>query len=82
MKIDMPDGTRTIDAHDLGGLFDIPSAGVQALLCAGEITSRFESGADEDVGKVRLTLLHKTCRVRLTCSENGTVLKTSRVTLE
>lgn len=82
MKVDMTGGQPTIDARDLGALLDLPPKEVQALMRAGEITSRFETGENEDVGKVRLTFFYKGRRVRLTCAEDGTVLKTSRVSVE
>lgn len=82
MKIDMSSDQPTIDARDLGGLLDLPPDEVQNLMRAGEITSRFETGEGEDAGKVRLTFFHGDRRVRLTCSKDGTVLSTSRVTTE
>jgi hypothetical protein len=45
---------------------------------AEEITTRFETGVDEDAGRIRLTFFYNTKKVRLTCSEDGTVLKTLR----
>ncbi|PTX54697.1 hypothetical protein C8N43_3515 [Litoreibacter ponti] len=82
MKIDMSGDQPTIDARDLGQLLDLPPDEVQNLMRAGEITSRFETGEDEDAGKVRLTFFHRGRRVRLTCSKDGTVLSTTRVTTE
>jgi hypothetical protein len=50
---------------------------------AGEVTSRFEIGeGDDDDGKARLTFFHRGRRVRLTCSKDGNVLSTTRVTTE
>lgn len=82
MKIDMSGSQPTIDARDLGQLLDLPPGEVQNLMRAGEITSRFETGEGDDDGKVKLTFFHRGRRVRLTCSEDGTVLSTSRVTTE
>lgn len=82
MNIDMSGDQPTIDARDLGQLLDLPPEEVQRLMRAGEITSRFETGEGEDAGKVRLTFLHRGRRVRLTCTTDGTVLTTSRVTME
>lgn len=82
MKIDMTGDQPTIDARDLGQLLDVPPDEVQTLMRAGKITSRFETGEGDDKGKVRLTFFHLGRRVRLTCSEDGTVLSTSRVTTE
>lgn len=80
MKVDMSSDQPTIDARDLGGLLDLPPDEVQTLMRAGKITSRFETGEGDDEGKVRLTFFHRGRSVRLTCSKDGTVLTTSRVT--
>ncbi len=49
MKIDMSNPDQpTIDACDLGLLFDIEPSQVQPLMRAGKITSRLETGVDED----------------------------------
>lgn len=82
MKIDMTGGQPTINAVDHGQQLDLPPDKVQSLMRAGEITSRFETGEGDDKGKVRLTFFHRGRRVRLTCSEDGTVLSTSRVRTE
>ena len=82
MKIDLSGDRPTIDARDLGELLDLPQEEVQLLMRRGKITSRFETGEGEDTGKVRLTFLQQGRRVRLTCTKDGTVLTTSRVTTE
>ena len=82
MKIDMSGDQPTIDARDLGQLLDLPPDEVQNLMRVGEIASRFETGEGEDAGKIRLTFFHRGRRVRLTCSKDGTVLSTTRVTTE
>ncbi len=79
MKIDMTGGLPTIDAGDLGGLLDLPPSEIQALMRAGKITSRFETGEGEDAGKIRLTFFYVGTRVRLTCAGDGTVLSSTRV---
>jgi hypothetical protein len=53
---------------------------VQALMRAGEITSRFERGEGEDAGRFRVTFFHGGRRVRLTIDGDGRVLQRSRVT--
>ncbi|WP_299153647.1 DUF6522 family protein [uncultured Tateyamaria sp.] len=79
MKVTIENGMPTVDAHDLGRLLDMPPDRVQAEMRNGALTSRLETGIDEDAGKMRLTFLYKDKRVRLTCSEDGEVLSTVRV---
>ena len=78
MKITMINGQATIDAHDLGPLLGLPAASVPGKMRSGEITSRFETGMDEDAGRFRMTFYHNDKRIRLTCSEDGIVLSTIR----
>jgi hypothetical protein len=82
MKIDMTTPTPTVEATDLAKAFGIAPSEVIALMREGAITSRFETGVDTDAGSFRLTFWHKTRRVRFTCDEAGTVLKTSRTTVK
>lgn len=77
MKIDMTNPDQpTIDAADLGQLFAIAPAQVQALMRAGQITSRLETGVDEDAGRFRLTFTYANQRVRLSCDAAGNVTAT------
>jgi hypothetical protein len=78
MKIDMQPGQPTIDATDLARLLNLTPADVRNRMHDGRITTRLETGEGEDAGKMRLSFLHDNMRVRLTCSEDGTVLKTLR----
>ena len=78
MKIDMRDGQPIIDAEDLGPLLGIAPAAVQEGMRQGKITSKFEIGQDDDKGRFRLTFNHAGTRVRLTCTEDGTVVSRSR----
>ncbi|QFT81364.1 hypothetical protein FIU89_12145 [Roseovarius sp. THAF27] len=78
MKIDMQTGEPVIDAADLAGLLDLTPDEVRDRMRGGRITTRLETGADDDAGKMRLSFFHDDMRVRLTCSEDGTVLKTLR----
>lgn len=78
MKIDMRTGQPVIDATDLAGLLDLTPDEVRDRMRDGRITTRLETGADDDAGKMRLSFFHGDLRVRLTCSEDGTVLKTLR----
>lgn len=78
MKIDMQTGQPTIDAADLARLLDLTPDEVRNRMRDGRITTRLETGDGEDAGKMRLSFFHDDMRVRLTCSEDGTVLKTLR----
>ena len=78
MKIEMQNGQPNIDAADLAELLGLTPETVRERMRDGRITSLFETGEDEDAGKMRLTFYHEGMRVRLTCAEDGTVLKTLR----
>lgn len=78
MKVEMKDGQPVIDAADLAALLGLSPEDVRAKMRSGDITSRFETGMDEDAGRIRLTFYHENKKVRLTCLEDGTVLKTAR----
>ncbi|MEQ8898207.1 MAG: DUF6522 family protein [Roseovarius sp.] len=78
MKIDMRTGQPTIDASDLAGLLELSPQEMRDRMQDGRITTRLETGEDVDAGKMRLSFFHGDMRVRLTCSKDGTVLKTQR----
>ncbi len=80
LKIDLSQPNPTIDAEDLSKMLDVAAAEVVGLMRDGAITSRLETGIDEDAGTYRLTFWYGDVRVRFTCDETGEVLKTSRVT--
>lgn len=80
MKIDLTQESPTIDAADLGPLFGVSAADVLTHMRDGAITSRFETGIDEDAGTHRLTFWYGDLRLRFTCDTQGHVLKTSRNT--
>jgi hypothetical protein len=79
MKIDLTQPSPTIDAADLANSLGLEPADVMAQMKAGMITSRFETGVDEHLGSHRLTFWHEDTKVRFTCDEDGTVIKTSRI---
>ncbi|WP_306152409.1 DUF6522 family protein [Roseovarius sp. MMSF_3281] len=78
MKIDMQNGQPTIDAADLAALLNLTPDEVRERMRSGQITSKLEIGEGEDAGKMRLHFFHDDMRLRLTCSSDGTVLKTLR----
>ncbi len=79
MKVTMTDGQPVIDAHDLGPLLGLEPAQVPEKMRSGDITSKFETGVDDDEGRFRLTFYHDGKRIRLTCAADGTVLSTTRI---
>ncbi|NUH67114.1 hypothetical protein HTT03_17660 [Sulfitobacter sp. S0837] len=81
MKVEMQDGQPVIDAGDLGPLLGLEPAVVQEKMRRGEITSRYETGTDEDAGRFRLTFFYAGARLRLTCAEDGTVIHRSKTTV-
>jgi hypothetical protein len=78
VKVRWTENGLTVDAVDLGTLLGLSPADVPAKMRAGEITSRSETGVDDDEGRIRLTFWYDGQRVRLVCDSDGTVLTTSR----
>ncbi|SFA68729.1 hypothetical protein SAMN05421688_0024 [Poseidonocella pacifica] len=62
-----------IDAEIVGTAFELPPADVPAKLRTGEITSRCETGVDEDAGRWRLTLYFNGRALRLVVDESGAI---------
>ncbi len=63
-----------VDAEIVGAAFNFAPADVPAKLRAGEITSRCETGVDDDVGRWRLTFYSGGRALRLIVDEAGTIL--------
>ena len=63
-----------VDAEIVGAAFGLPPAEVPAKLRAGDITSRCETGVDEDAGRWRLTFYSGGRALRLVVDESGTIL--------
>lgn len=78
MKIDMRNGQPTIEASDLADMLGLTPDELLDRMRDGRITSRLETGEGKDAGKMRLSFFHDGTRARLTCSDDGTVLKTLR----
>lgn len=78
MKVTLTTDGATVEAQDLGPLLGLEPADVAAKMWSGEITSRSEEGVDEDAGRRRLTFWYAGLRVRITCDQDGNVIKTSR----
>lgn len=77
MKVDLTGEQATVDAADLGPLLGLAPAQVPEKMRSGEITSRSETGVDDDAGRLRLIFYYKDKRVRLTCDTDGQVISTS-----
>ena len=78
MKVELTEDGAVVDAHDLGPLLGLHPAAVPEKMRNGEITSRSESGQDEDAGRHRLTFWYRGTRVRIICDAAGNVMKTTR----
>lgn len=68
------DAGFVVDAGVIGAAFAVEPALVPELMRSGEITSRCETGIDEDAGRFRLVFLHDGRALLLTVDEAGTVL--------
>lgn len=65
----------TVDAQLLGSAFGIEPARVPDLMRRNEITSRSETGVEEDAGLHRLTFYFRNRALRLTVDDAGTIVK-------
>ena len=63
-----------VDAGLIAAAFRLEAAEVPGLMRAGEITSRCETGLEEDAGRWRLTFFHQSRVFRLTVDAAGSVL--------
>ena len=81
MKLERGASGYVVDAADLGPLLGVAAPEVPELMRLGEITSIFEAGKAEDLGRFRLTFFYKGISLRLTCQDDGTVLTRRRITL-
>lgn len=66
-----------VDAEIVGTAFNLPPANVPAKLRAREITSRCETGVDDDAGRWRLTFYSGGQALRLIVDEAGTIMSRS-----
>lgn len=78
MKIDLSQSEPLIEAVDLANALELTPENVMACMRDGAITSRFETGVDEDAGTHRLTFWHGDTKVRFTCDAEGAVLTVIR----
>jgi len=78
MRITMDNGQPIIDAAHLADLLDLTPAQFKEQMRDGEVTSLFEKGVGNDAKTCRLSFFHDGLRVRLTCTEDGHLLRTER----
>lgn len=64
----------TVDAALLASAFAIDQDTLRRRMRAGEITTKCETGVDEDEGRFRLTFRDQTRAMRLTVDASGAVL--------
>lgn len=67
-----------VPAPLLAEAFGIDEAEVKAAMRTGEMTSRCETGVDEDAGRFRLTFRHRDRALRLTVDGDGRILERAR----
>lgn len=63
-----------VDAGIVGAAFDLPPADVPAKLRLGQITSRCETGVDDDAGRWRLTFYCGGRALRLVVDASGAIM--------
>jgi hypothetical protein len=68
----------TVEAEILAAAFDIAASEVPALMRAGAITSRFETGTGEDEGRFRLNFFHRDRVFRLVVDAEGRIVGRAR----
>lgn len=77
--IEFEDGAICVDATIIGKGLGIDLLLVQSHMRDGKITSLCERGADEDIGRYRLTFFFENRRFRLVIDEEGKVIQSSTV---
>ncbi|WP_424986922.1 DUF6522 family protein [Microbulbifer sp. S227A] len=66
-----------VDAGFLGSVFGVAPDTIRAEMRDGTITSRCETGVDEDAGTSRLTFYRAGRALRLVVDDKGSILKRS-----
>jgi hypothetical protein len=76
-EITVTEGRFEVEAALLAEAFALDPATVRERMQAGEITSRFETGAGADEGRFRLSFRHAGHVLRLTVDGEGRILARS-----
>ncbi|EYD76014.1 hypothetical protein Rumeso_02443 [Rubellimicrobium mesophilum DSM 19309] len=74
-EVRLTGGGFEVEAGVLASAFRLDPAGVPGLMRSGAITSRCETGVDEDAGRWRLTFYHGGRALRLTVDGTGAILR-------
>lgn len=72
-------GTLQIDADIVAEALNITPEDLRQQMREGRITSRFEQGEGEDLGRFRVTFFSQHRRFRLTVDATGTILHRSTI---
>lgn len=80
MRVEMTETGPVVAAEDLGPLLGLEPARVPGLLRQGVVTARHERGEGEHEGRFRLIFRYGDRQVRLTCTADGEVVSTVRIT--
>ena len=75
--ITFQDGTVQVDATIVAAGLKITPEVLRTRMREGRVTSRFERGEAEDMGRYRVTFLSESRRLRLTIDASGTILHQS-----
>jgi len=77
-QIDVNRDGFVVDSALLSDAFDLLPDEIQSLMRSGEITSRSETGIDEDAGRARLTFHFRERAVRFVVDQSGAILSQAR----
>ena len=78
-QIAFADGDIEVPAELIAKGLGVPLARMQTLMRAGAITSRCESGVDDDAGRHRLTFFCGGRRFRLIIDDEGRVIRRTAI---
>lgn len=76
--ISISDEGATVDVAVLADGLGVEAADIHSLISQGKLTSKFEKGEGDDVGRCRLTFWMGAKRFRILVDAQGTVLKKFR----
>lgn len=74
MRLEVQDGQIVVDAAQLAPLLGLSPDEMRHQMQGGQITTMTEQGQGDDQGRFRVTFTSDRWRLRLTCTQDGTVL--------